>query len=436
MIDQAIRMSIIAQEVSSTKIFDTLAYRGKLVQLPVIRVGIYLPVYRVRNGRTGVEQNEYVRREKKPEKFFSNGEEDQSVQDAQHGILLKMSENQRGNIYDELKLVAQQTEPLLITSHGVVVNGNRRLAAMRDLFIKDSQGFPAFSHVDVMVLPDSAGPADLERIETRLQMAPETKLEYSWINRLLKIRYQLDDLKLPRSEIKDMHRFKKEDDINKELQKLNLVDEYLSYIGTSEDYSKVESSAQMFSELQDSCDGKPDADYARMLAFPLIAYGTALIADKTNSLSKQRVYDYREAFSSKSREKVLAMLAKEKGILLDSETSPAEQTEEDEDDLLSGFGQGKPERFAPLKPILQEFSSAKETALQIASIVESLQQEQKDSDIKNRALKYVIEAHSLLHDVDVSVSATEKLPQIMAQLESINKLVERLQSEVNKIFAA
>ena len=434
--DQSMRTARIDQEVSNSKRAGTLMFRGKNEQLPVVRVSIELPIYRVRNGRTGVEQNDYIRREGKAKSYFSNGEEDQSVQDAQHQILLTMSKNQNGNIYKELKRATEQIEPLIITADGVIVNGNRRLAAMRDLYQKEPTTFPNFSHVDAIVLPATATLSDIEKIETSLQMAPETKLEYSWINRLLKIRYQVEELQLPRPEIEEMHRFSKPEDINKELQKLTLVDEYLAYIKAPGDYSKAEASGdQMFKELLSAYDGKPNAEYARLLAFPIIACGTELITDKKNGLAGRRAYDYREAFFSKDREKVLTLFAEEQGVSLTKKSqSDGRPDDTDDDDPLGGFSLKATDQFAALKPILQDSSTAKGTALALARIVDSLQQERKEEDAKATALKNVTEANRLLNNVDVTSSAVEKLQAVLAQLKSIAATVAQLQTQTESLL--
>ena len=81
-----------------------------------------------------------------------------------------------------------QTDPLLILPNGVVLNGNRRLAAMRELFEERPGEFPTFSQVEVLVLPEGIDGREERRIETRLQMARETRLPYDWISQALVVR--------------------------------------------------------------------------------------------------------------------------------------------------------------------------------------------------------------------------------------------------------
>lgn len=76
----------------------------------------------------------------------------------------------------------KQADPGLITREGVLVNGNTRRAALREL------GIP---HIRVGVLPASCTWADVGAVELALQLRKEHKREYSYINRLLAIAEQL-----------------------------------------------------------------------------------------------------------------------------------------------------------------------------------------------------------------------------------------------------
>ncbi len=71
-----------------------------------------------------------------------------------------------------------QNDPGIITPSGVLVNGNTRRAALRDLG-KD--------HIRVAVLPADTTWPDIEAIELELQLRPDLKREYSYINRLVAV---------------------------------------------------------------------------------------------------------------------------------------------------------------------------------------------------------------------------------------------------------
>ncbi|MFE4217368.1 transcriptional regulator [Streptomyces sp. NPDC056844] len=77
----------------------------------------------------------------------------------------------------------KQNEPGLITREGILVNGNTRAAALRELGVEN---------IRVAVLPDSCTWADINRVELSLQLRHDTRRPYSYINRLLTIDEQVE----------------------------------------------------------------------------------------------------------------------------------------------------------------------------------------------------------------------------------------------------
>ncbi|PZG07096.1 transcriptional regulator [Nonomuraea aridisoli] len=76
----------------------------------------------------------------------------------------------------------QQNEPGLITREGILVNGNTRRAALKDL------GRPSMR---VGVLPESCTWSDIHAVELSLQLRPDTRRDYSYINHLLALEEQV-----------------------------------------------------------------------------------------------------------------------------------------------------------------------------------------------------------------------------------------------------
>ena len=92
----------------------------------------------------------------------------------------------RDKDFEELKQSLKdfrQNEPGLITREGILVNGNTRAAALRELGVLD---------IRVGVLPDSCTWADVNRVELSLQLRHDTRRPYSYINRLLTIDEQVE----------------------------------------------------------------------------------------------------------------------------------------------------------------------------------------------------------------------------------------------------
>lgn len=88
---------------------------------------------------------------------------------------------------DDLESFGQR-DPGLITNTGVLVNGNTRCAALRELGEK---------YIRVGVLPDSSTWDDINTVELSLQLRKEQKRDYSYINRLIAIEEQLNNSRRP-----------------------------------------------------------------------------------------------------------------------------------------------------------------------------------------------------------------------------------------------
>ncbi|MFD6156892.1 transcriptional regulator [Nocardia sp. NPDC060256] len=101
----------------------------------------------------------------------------------QHLLTVRPSEpDHRDPAFDDLKKSLEehkQNEPGLITRDGILVNGNTRCAALRELKTTTS--------MRVGVLPESCTWEDINDVELSLQLRPDKRREYSYINRLLAI---------------------------------------------------------------------------------------------------------------------------------------------------------------------------------------------------------------------------------------------------------
>ncbi|BAW05239.1 transcriptional regulator [Nocardia seriolae] len=91
--------------------------------------------------------------------------------------------------FDKLKESLEehkQNEPGLITHEGVLVNGNTRCAALREL--------NTTTNMRVGVLPPSCTWDDINDVELSLQLRQDKRRDYSYINRLLAIEEQRNQL--------------------------------------------------------------------------------------------------------------------------------------------------------------------------------------------------------------------------------------------------
>lgn len=133
------------------------------------------------NHRTKAEQLRAIHEAKQTD-LFTADPLGMHAQAAQYKILRE----QRGfeDLKNDLKERRQQ-EPAVITAEGVLINGNRRTAALRSLF-HDDHVLEA-RYVRCLLLPEDASASELVDLEAELQIAKDFKEEYSWVNEAMLI---------------------------------------------------------------------------------------------------------------------------------------------------------------------------------------------------------------------------------------------------------
>lgn len=389
---------------------DFYDFRTEKLKLKVIRVDINLPIYRMENYRTYTDQREYSAKEGLEADYFLKGQELQSVQQKQHDILKKLSETRKGSvplIGDVLKKDGQR-ERLLISSSGVVINGNRRLSALREL---------GTQHVDCMVLPADATADEIVDIEANLQAKPETKLEYDWIgdaqliNRLVHMGRSSKDIS------ERLNRTKA--DIENSLQALVEADIYLKdWAGSPGEYSRVRDDAgQLFKDLPKLVAGKDQAlqQGSRAIAWSLF--------ENRNKLPG-RVYAFNAAIGKLAAD-VLERLSEELEVPI---------TVSDDDGANGGlevdFGEENEIDYTSLIERLRAEETKDEAVDALVDACQAAMDAQNGQNSTRAALKAITQAHSKLISVDISTAAPDTYHGMLKQLESIATLVGRLQSKV------
>lgn len=177
--------------------------KGKFNNYPVVKLDIGIPVYHMNNGRTREKQRTYLIKNNKNEKFFVNGQENNNQQRIQHQILFELAQDSTANIFNELKKsnVFREDAPLLVDSHGMLINGNRRLAAIRELYQSNQDKFKNFRTVPCAVIQEHLDDVDIKEIENNIQVKRELKAEYSWISLCLEVKDERERLSRSNKEI-------------------------------------------------------------------------------------------------------------------------------------------------------------------------------------------------------------------------------------------
>jgi hypothetical protein len=174
-----IRQDELSKKVEQSQEYIWLEFMGKNRKIPIVEVRIGFLVYRLNNVRTKTLQLEYLATHPdKPSDLFTRDHDSIEAQTAQHKILEQLVEEE-GLFKSFTTEGKQQIDPIISSSNGVVVNGNRRLCTWRKLFYGNKTQFPHFETIRVGVLPECDEFA-LQELESQLQIKRDMRAPYVW----------------------------------------------------------------------------------------------------------------------------------------------------------------------------------------------------------------------------------------------------------------
>jgi hypothetical protein len=167
------------------------------------------------------------------------------------------------NEFDRLKddiSKREQLNPGIVLADRGVIDGNRRLAVLISL------GDDRFSRFDGVILPSDISAEDRWRIEVGIQLGKDQQLDYSPINKLLKIRQGLQMFKnLPlrsgktaESMVADALYGVSKEEVMESIEIINLIDEYLDFFKCKGQYHLVGEKSERFIETLGSLKAAED----------------------------------------------------------------------------------------------------------------------------------------------------------------------------------
>lgn len=411
---------IAALTAASSETEPFYEYQNGRQDLKIIKVPLSLPLYRMANFRTRTAQQAYIRREGKSADFFSAGEENETAQQRQHELLVKFAnEGREGSITPIIKVLKteKQRQPILITSRGVVVNGNRRLAGMRELYAEG--GHPEFSHIRCQVLPSTATNDEIVEVEVRLQMKQRTELDYDWINECIAVR-ELKECKKSDKELMALMN-KKKAEIYASLNALAEADLYLTeWLNRPGDYEAIEDAEQFFYDMGENVSGKTGEaqEVSRRIAW--------LLADR-RKLLKRRVYDFKPMFGKRSDE-VATKMAERFGVELEDDAASPDDDEEFAVDIDATPGP----TLKPLIDLLGDPARRDELGSELVNVCEGIIEIERGNKDRQMPLLMVQTANSKLAEIDMTRAAPDSFDAIAKQLDAIQGHVDRLRTSIER----
>ncbi len=164
------------------------------IKLDIYRIDIDTLSYNFENGRLWKEKRKACKKHGIPDPPGLE-ETNPDHQDIVHELLLtteSYSDEKTEDLKKDLKKKKQE-DPCLITEFGVIWNGNRRVACMKDLYKETTDA--DWKRVLVCFLPNGMTLPKLRNLEKRYQEDPETKQAYGRVNQMGRARDKIDDFR-------------------------------------------------------------------------------------------------------------------------------------------------------------------------------------------------------------------------------------------------
>ncbi len=399
--------------VSPTGATFRIVFQGKTVDIPIIRVPIDLPKYRMANGRTTSLQAEYLARNPDSQvDLFSGDAELWDSQEVQHSLLLQVAKQSDLRKYFE-DTTNKQVEPILLDENGFAVNGNRRLSTWRDLCHTDSSRYGHFLHIDVAVLPH-CDEKEIDRLEATLQIEKDIKADYSWdAEANMMIAKQKRD-GFSNKELADLYRMK-ESEVQVLMDMRAYADEYLRSRGKANLWSQVSYHEEAFRKIVSSrqrISGIGSQEVFKQAAFTLI--------DNPDEAGG-RLYDTIPAIVEsldQIKEKLQAEFEIKPEVVPDSL-----------DDMFGGIPPtvNGNSLDIPLAKEIQKPESAEKARKIIVEVIESQRQLKKDSKSAGYLLDCCAKAQSTL------TAAVKDGLRPESKLDGVSKQLDQIQAQVEKI---
>lgn len=379
-------------------------FQSKLHHMQIYPVSVDLPKYRLKNGRTAAAQIEYLATHSSTDReIFSKDPESDEAQAVQHSLLKGMV-NEEG-LLDYFKKHEQEL-PLILTNTGFVVNGNRRLCAMRELYYSEEQEqYERFRTIDVVILPPS-DEADIDWLEGKEQIHHDIKANYSWVTTAVMYRVRMDEHKQDIKYVANLYEVNKPD-VSEMLDMLAHAETYLKDRGKEGQYSLVEADRYAFSQLR-----KFRSDFkteGKKQVYDQLAY--TLIEDPEGGRAYQAVADTAKYF-----DQIVDEVKSEFDIK--PEPTPKSGTQ-----LLSG---GPQAIVAGTLAVLRDEKKRKKVREIIREVIASEEAKKRESKKANFVHSQVKRAKSALQDAAAAIDGKSSKDGIADLLVEIEKSVSKI----------
>lgn len=399
--------ALIKQEPKKVVSFN---FEKRTYDCPEIKIDSDFLIYRLENTRTISQQIEEVASESLENGYFKREmETSEEVQARQHKLLFEEVDK---DLEEAFTSKGGQTEGLIITLEGRMVNGNRRLAYMRE---QAAKGDSKYDEITCVVLNDVnlQGSEKEAEIEAYLDYSPNAKKEYGWINQGLAIEKMHESGK----DFKEIafNKSLKETEVQKLYERVKLAKESLERRNQKDKFSLLQQSEQIYKDLGNHLvanKNKLEEFEKEWLKAGLFIFDAA-----ESSVIGKRPYEYVGWLKAniKNQEKINSFFKETVGLESDS-NNPFGSTE-------GTF------KISRVNEIISDVTKANDFASKMRDFIEADQLQKKDKDQKNLTKKALIQANASI--------ANAKLPLLTGNADQntdgIKETIESIKSNLKEI---
>lgn len=385
------------EDVVSTK---KLSIRGEKKVFDVYRIPLEYLKYNKKNGRIAT----YI------SQFIDEGHDFSKDINEFNNIIEKFIEESNSDALRKTKQnikILSQTEPAVVLSNGIIIDGNRRFTSLRQL---SREGAGAeFNYLEAVILDsEKYNDKDIKRLELNLQHGVESRVEYNPIDCLVDIYRDLIEnggVFTPEEYRGETQKTLKE--VKKDMEISQLLIEYLDFINKPKKFyiarkQKVDGPLREIYNILKS--DKIDQEYKTDIKEYLFTNIMALDGDTT-----RRIRELKAVFEDRNLSKELL-----------------EEVEEDEilDDITDYFNE------LDVKCDTVELSS--ELIEKIKSTTEEFVERKKYKNARNQPIELLNKAFKTLNGIDTEALA--RLDEVSKkEFKDLLGKVEQLVNELSDI---
>ena len=219
-------------KIELTGMTKKINIKGKIKVYPVYKIALTELYYNNQNDRIATQICEY--KDKINKDVFSVDYE--NIEEYNEIVAEFIKESNKEAFLKTMNNIKRfsQLEAGVVTTDGRIIDGNRRFTCLREL----SKNNHDFNYFNAVILDENEyTPKDIKQLELQIQHGHEDKVGYDIIDRCVGI---YNDV------LKDGHMFTKEEycrytdmkmiELNKLIEKTNLINEFLEYMGAKEKF--------------------------------------------------------------------------------------------------------------------------------------------------------------------------------------------------------